>query len=94
MDPCRICGGQIETPGHDYCYGCHLDGLIPPHYHKREGYTANSDHVMSATKHPPTGNSLLDARPPGRICDLPRHVAEAIIARDIKEIAAVMVDIG
>lgn len=87
---CTICGGKVETPGHDTCYGCHLDGLIPSHYSEHEGYTANSDHVMAATRHPKTDNGLLDERSPTRIVDLPRNIADAIISRDRKEIDAIM----
>lgn len=60
---CRVCGGKLEdaSRGDGLCYGCYLDGLLPPGYDRREGYRWSPvDKTVSATVRPPTGVAILD----------------------------------
>lgn len=61
-NPCPKCGGKQEQPGREgICYACHLEGLVPPGYSRKEDYAFDRTwgHV-NATRKPPTGIGLLD----------------------------------
>jgi len=74
---CRLCGGPIETPWKDVCYGCYLAGLVPAGYERRERYEPDpfwtwpdGTPIQNATRKPLTGLAILDARSAARLCDL------------------------
>ena len=63
---CERCGDRVENGRSAVCYACFLDGLIPnpTRYYRREEYAYTEAHSGgNATKHPPTGNKLLDSTP-------------------------------
>ncbi len=60
---CAVCGGAVETAGHEICYGCHLDRLVPYGYQNLEAYEYVCAFLHpNATAHPPTGVPILDDR--------------------------------
>jgi hypothetical protein len=72
MKTCVVCGDNLGpvNDGQDVCLGCHIDGLLPRSYQRRERYEyvpAFGHH--NATCRPPTGIPWLDVYPL-RISDL------------------------
>lgn len=76
MDNCPTCGDQKEDQGKPVCYGCHLAGMLPPGYQRKEqygletGYRRSGQPILSARQRPKTGVELLDAKGPVRVLEI------------------------
>lgn len=71
LSRCGECGGKIEAPRRaGLCYGCHLDSLVPHDYPARELYVYDAAwRQVNATRRPPTGVAILDARSGPRLAE-------------------------
>lgn len=61
-EKCRECGDKIESPGHDICYGCHIDKMVKPQHELAEEYCDTGEGHANAQHRIKLGIDWLDCQ--------------------------------